>query len=103
MVVQEVRRRTARTDVLLGQGVEVLGRDPGSDGLAHDLERLADDETRLPHESDLFGSLDLDPAFAEHQASARASTAASSAAMARSVISSTAPWAVMERSSPAFS
>ena len=64
-------------DELLGGGVEVFGRHPGPDDLAHQGEGAGDDPSRPGHDLDLAGRLEGD-----HLPRAR---------LTRAAISSTAP------------
>ena len=73
VVVQEVRRRAAGPDVVLGEGVELAGRHAGSDRVAHQGQRLAHDEARAAHDRDLLAGLDLESAV-EHRSRWRWST-----------------------------
>jgi hypothetical protein len=44
----------------VGEGVELGRGDTGCHGVAQDLERASDDQSRLAHDGDLVGCLDLD-------------------------------------------
>ena len=91
-ISQKRRDASTRANGVFGKGVETAGRDPGSHGLANELESASDEQARDPHLGDLIRALDLDAALTkQHPRTPQDWLTASSAAMMRSVTSSMSP------------